>query len=43
MMKEKVDGNTTFLSPNTMLKPRAHEFNKNEAPKDERLRRVYNE
>jgi len=29
-----------FLS---MLKQRAREFNKNEAPKDERVRRVYNE
>jgi hypothetical protein len=26
-----------------MLRPRAQEFNKNEAPKDEKVRRVYSD
>jgi hypothetical protein len=35
---------STLMQPFvSMLRPRAHEFNKNEAPKDERVRRVYNE
>jgi hypothetical protein len=35
---------STLMQPFVcMLIPRAHKFSKNEAPKDERVRRVYNE